>query len=303
MGTAPLTITSLDVTGGFVASSLDCLATLSAGAACTITVGYDPQLPLGPLTGTLTITDNAADSPQIVPLSGDRTPGTYPTLSPSSLDFGQQVVATPAPPQTLTLTASQQDPMWIYSISATGDFLPVDDCPDPLAAGASCTITVRFTPWSRGPVVRTLAVTHAASYSPLLATLRGTGVQPVTRLSTTALSFAGQMVGTTSPAQTVALTSDGVAPLNISAIAASGDFGQSNDCPGSLAPAGNCTISVTFTPTTPGARTGTLTITDNAPGSPQVVTLSGTGVGPAVSLSVRPARPRRSPSTTRATHR
>src|SRR5260221_9977580 len=63
------------------------------------------------------------------------------------------------------------------------------------------------------------------------------------------------------------------------------DFAQSNTC-GSRVDAGkSCTISVTFTPIAVGARAGTVTITDNAAGSPQTLTLSGTGTSAVVSLS------------------
>ena len=57
-------------------------------------------------------------------------------------------------------------------------------------------------------------------------------------------------------------------PLDITSIVASGDFAQTNDCPATVAPAGFCTLSVTFTPTAAGTRTGAVTITDNASGQP-----------------------------------
>jgi hypothetical protein len=65
----------------------------------------------------------------------------------------------------------------------------------------------------------------------------------------------------------------------------SGDFGQSNNCDSSVAVNGSCTIHVTFSPTAPGSRSATLTVNDNASGSPQTVSLSGTGTAPAASLS------------------
>ena len=65
--------------------------------------------------------------------------------------------------------------------------------------------------------------------------------------------------------------------MSIARIAASGDFAETNACGASLAAGANCAISVTFTPSTGGTRSGTLTITDNAAGSPHTVTLTGTG--------------------------
>lgn len=96
-------------------------------------------------------------------------------------------------------------------------------------------------------------------------------------LSSTSLTFAAQSTGSTSAAQTVTLTNTGSAALSITSIAASGDFAETNSCSSSLAPGANCTLSVTFTPTAGGARSGTLTITDNALDSPQAVSLTGTG--------------------------
>ena len=94
-------------------------------------------------------------------------------------------------------------------------------------------------------------------------TAPGAGVSP------TSLTFTSQTVGTTSGSQGVTLTNTGTASLSISGISASGDFGETNNCGSSLAAGGNCNISVTFSPTGSGTRTGTLSITDNASGSPQ----------------------------------
>jgi hypothetical protein len=85
-------------------------------------------------------------------------------------------------------------------------------------------------------------------------------------------------VGTTSASQPVSLSNSGNASLAISSISASGDFGQSNNCGASLAAGANCTINVTFTPTAGGDRTGTLSVTNNASGSPHSVSLSGRGL-------------------------
>src|SRR2546429_3031385 len=106
------------------------------------------------------------------------------------------------------------------------------------------------------------------------------GPAPVASLSPTSLTFASQSVGTTSAAQTVTLSNTGTATLTISSIVASGDFAETDNCGGSLASGGNCSISVTFTPTASGTRTGSSSVTDNASGSPQTVGLTGTGAAP-----------------------
>jgi Bacterial Ig-like domain (group 2)/Abnormal spindle-like microcephaly-assoc'd, ASPM-SPD-2-Hydin/Galactose oxidase, central domain/Protein of unknown function (DUF1573) len=107
----------------------------------------------------------------------------------------------------------------------------------------------------------------------------------VASLSTTSVNFGGQAVGTTSSTRTVRLTNTGTASLVISSITPpSAPFVESNDCPSSLAQNTSCRISVTFSPSTIGAFSGSISISDNASGSPQTINLSGTGVQP-VTLS------------------
>ncbi len=98
-------------------------------------------------------------------------------------------------------------------------------------------------------------------------------------LSPSALQYASFQVGSTSPAQAVLLRNMGSSALLISSITPSGDFAESNGCGASVAAAGSCTFSVTFTPTTAGSRSGTIVIQDNAAGSPHFINLSGSATG------------------------
>jgi hypothetical protein len=107
-------------------------------------------------------------------------------------------------------------------------------------------------------------------------------------VSPTSLTFASQVVGTTSSPQIVTLTNNLNSALTISNIGFtgtnSGDFSQTNTCGSSVSAGGNCTISVSFTPSASGTRTAALSITDDAENSPQTVNLTGTGGSP-VTLS------------------
>jgi len=107
---------------------------------------------------------------------------------------------------------------------------------------------------------------------------------PVASLSQASLAFANLAVGSTSPAQVTTLTNERNTPLNIASISASGDFAETDTCGTSLGAGLTCTISVTFAPTFPLNRIGSVTITDDASNSPQTLALSGIGVGPAVTL-------------------
>jgi endoglucanase Acf2 len=111
----------------------------------------------------------------------------------------------------------------------------------------------------------------------------GNGAAPSATLSANTLAFGNQNVGTTSAAKTLTLTNNGPGVLTIGGVAVTGDFSQTNNCGTSLAANASCAINVSFKPTAAGARTGTLTVSDNASNSPQTAALSGTGVtqGPA----------------------
>lgn len=114
---------------------------------------------------------------------------------------------------------------------------------------------------------------------------------PAVALNPQSLNFGNQSLNTTSDPLSVILINAGSSPLSISTVSASGDFAQSDNCGGSVpAGGGNCTIQVTFTPTTTGNRTDQINITDNAAGSPQHITVTGNGVSSSLgSLSITPA--------------
>jgi hypothetical protein len=112
-------------------------------------------------------------------------------------------------------------------------------------------------------------------------TLAGTGIAPLTGISATTLTFGNQTDGTTSASQPIILNNTGGAALTINSIAASANFGETNNCGSSLAANSSCTINVTFTPAAAGTLNGTLTITDNnggVAGSTQTASLTGTGI-------------------------
>jgi hypothetical protein len=132
-----------------------------------------------------------------------------------------------------------------------------------------------------------LAVIGTTPPGPWMLFQTGTARVPVPTLSPNSLTFASQAIGTTSAPQIVNLTVAGNAPLNIAQIVTSGDFAQTNNCPNSIPVGSGCTIKVTFTPTTGGTRSGSLTVEDNAPNDPQNVSLSGTSPSD-IALGVAP---------------
>jgi subtilase family serine protease len=169
------------------------------------------------------------------------------TLSASGLPSGVTAAFSPNPTgttSTLTLTASGS------------------------ATKGNATVTVKG-------VSGSLTVTTTIS---LTVTAGGGG--PTVTVSPTSLAWANVVVGATGAKKAVTLTNTGTSTLNISSITTSGDFSQTTStkpCGSTLAAGSNCKIEVTFTPTQVGARTGNLTISDNASGGSQTVVLSGTG--------------------------
>jgi hypothetical protein len=206
-------------------------------------------------------------------------------LTPTSLTFGTQKVATTSSPQSITLTNLASTSLTISSITTSGDFGQTDDCGSSLAGNTSCTINVTFTPTASGTRNGTLTVTDNAGNSPQTASLSGTAFAPIPLVSIQpfVLSFPTQIVNTASSAESVTLTNTGTAALNIFNIAISGDFAVgtgANACGSSLAAGSNCQIYVIFTPRASGAQSGMLTINHNASNSPLFVPLSGTGSAP-----------------------
>ena len=205
------------------------------------------------------------------------------SLSSTSLNFGNQLVGTTSAANTVTLSNPSGLALTISSLVVTGtnaaDFSQTNTCGTGLAIGASCTFTVTFKPTQTGLRTASVTITDNAGGSPQTISLSGTGLVsgPNATLSATSLTFATQLVGTSSSAQPVTLTNYGKMALSITSIDASGDFSQTNTCGSSLAADTSCTINVTFKPAQRGTRMGTLSITDNAAGSPQTVSLTGTG--------------------------
>lgn len=211
-------------------------------------------------------------------------------LSPQTLNFGNEALNTPSTQQTVTLVDAGSSPLTINTIVASGQFSQTNNCGSLVSAGGgTCTIQVIFTPTQTGPVTDQIAITDNAQTSPQTITVTGTGVTAGggLTLTPTSLSFAPVTVGQTSSAQTVQLVNTGNTAVNISAIDVTGDYSETNTCgslPTVLNVGGACSVSVAFSPTQTGSRTGTLTVQDDATNTPSSVSLSGTG-NPVFSIS------------------
>jgi Tol biopolymer transport system component len=270
--------------GASPGSQNGCGATLAAKANCIIAVTFSPTQS-GTINGSLAISGSGFAT-QMVALTGSGGGGPTATLSfsPATTSIANQLIGTTSAPKVVTITNNGTSAVTIGSLTASVGFTAAGSggtrCGGALAAGAKCTFSVTFTPSVKGSINGSVTIANNSPISPLLYSVSGTGVLPVT-LSPTSLTFAAQGVGTASPPKTVTLTNNQTVLLNIAAITASGDYaatpGGTTPCGASVAPKKKCTFQVTFTPTITGTIKGAVDIAHNAPGSPQVVGLSGTG--------------------------
>ena len=275
-----LNINSVGFTG---ANSTDftqtnnCGSSLSAGASCSIDVTFTPGA-LGSRSATLTVADDAGNSPQTIGVSG--TGATPVTISSATLNFGNVTLGASSTAPAVTLTNNQNIALTNISIVATAPFSQVNTCGTSIGPGAKCKITVTFTPTVLGTKTGTVTITDSAVNSPQTIAVKGTGASPVT-FSPTSLNFGTVAVGSSSNPLPTTLTNHQKTPLTISSISIIGtnsaDFSQTNNCPSSVAAGATCTFTVTFSPRASGIRSGRLRVTDNAVSSPQSVALSGTG--------------------------
>jgi len=200
------------------------------------------------------------------------------SFSPTTpLSFPDQLVGTTSSPQSVTLTNTGSTALSISSISVTGQFqLSSNTCGSSVAPGGNCTLSVTFQPQARGTQNGLLGINDSASSKPQVVELTGKGT--FVSLSPTQLTFPAQKVGTKSAPQSVTLTNTGTTALKISSVTINkSDFTETNNCVPQVGAGTNCTIEVTFAPTSKGTHEATVSISDNGGGSPQGVPLTGTG--------------------------
>jgi Beta-propeller repeat/Abnormal spindle-like microcephaly-assoc'd, ASPM-SPD-2-Hydin len=174
-GNASLGIGGISVSGDFSQSN-NCAALLAAGASCQIEVTFNPAA-AGTLNGMLTVTDNAATSPQSIALSGaGRIPGAAEIiLAPSTLTFSGQMLGASSATQIVTLTNDGGSSASISGVTLTGDFTQTNNCSTLPANGGTCSVAVTFTPRTSGPRTGTLTIANSAG-SPETLSITGTGV-------------------------------------------------------------------------------------------------------------------------------
>ena len=184
-GNAALSLSSIALTGanaGDFSQTNTCGSSLAAGAHCALNVTFKPTA-AGTRTAAVTLTDNVTgNSTQTVSLAGVEGSAQV-SLSPSSLTFGAEPVTLAAPTQVVKLTNTGNVALNISGMSFTGanaaDFSQANTCNTSVAAGASCTIVVLFTPSAAGARAASLSIADNASNGAQAVALAGTGSHDV----------------------------------------------------------------------------------------------------------------------------
>ena len=293
-GTAPLNFSALTLTGAsgdFTRGGTCAIGSpLAAGGTCTVTFTFTPGA-VGARSATLTLTSDASNGVASISLSGTGAAAPAPAVSllPGSLAFGNQTDSVTSTARSITLQNTGSAALGISSITATSGFA-VTGCGVSLAAGASCTLSVTFTPAGVGAASGSVSVASNAAGSPHSVSLSGTGVvaSPVLAWlpTTTTLAFGNLTVGSPATTQTFSLINNGPGAVTLSGFtfagANSADYSVSGGtCAlGSLAQGASCTLTLSFAPGAVGARSATLQVTSTGTNPPDVA-LTGTGTAPA----------------------
>ena len=270
--------------------------TLGAGQSCSVWLRFTPTLPV---TTSATFRISPSGFPATdVSLQGT---GTRPLISPTaqSLPFGNVQIGVP---KTLPLVVSNTGnaPM-AFSVAPSsaaartgtnpGDFAVGGSCVlgTPVAAGATCSLSITFTPGALTPRSATLTISTDATNSPLVIGLDGTGVPlPEPIVTYPAADFPDTVIGdTATQTRTITIHNDRTRSITY-AVSDITDFKVgAESCAGRVVPtAGDCTVAIQFRPTLgagEGRRQGTLTFTFAGTGG-DVAPSNSTGIVAGVAL-------------------
>jgi hypothetical protein len=287
-GTVPVSFTSAFAGTNptlFTLSASTCPAMIAVGASCQLTITHTGSAPLGAKSASLNI-----GAPTILSIPLASTVVTPVSVTPASLTFATATINTSAP--NLSVTVNNISTVSINTAGAlTGtdaaQFSIVTACPATLAAGASCTATLKFTPTSPG--AKSAALSFGTPTIVGTVNLTGTGATAVISAAPASVSFGTVLVGAPSAQQMVTITNTGPAPVPFGTSLAGPDAAQIatplNNCPQGGAMLNNgasCMMTLVLTPTTAGMKSATLSL-----GLPVVttVTLTGTAATPVVTLN------------------
>ena len=265
--------------------------TINAGASATFNVQFTPTSS-GGVNGSIVFTDNASGSPQTLILSGSgQATNSTLTPNPGNVPFANVIVGSNST-QPITLTNSGTASVSITQINITTgagfsqNGLSVGQT---IAAGATASFTAEFAPTAIGLSSGNITLTSTASNPTVTIALSGTGTQGQLSVNPSSVNF-GSLPVNSSATVPVTLSNTGTAPVGITAAGLTGSsFFTSTLASQTINPGQTASFNVKFAPTSTGSASGNISITNNAPGSPLVIPLSGTGTQSLPQLTISPA--------------
>ncbi len=275
--TDPARITSITISPDFelAATNAQCAAgnTLAPLASCNLSVVWAPT-DSGTRSGQVMIADSDAASPHIIDLQATAT---GVRLSSGTLRWNPTAVGKTGNSQSVEVRNEGHTPIEIESIEASGDFFQQNTCGKELIQHQNCLITIWFQPTDAGKRVGTVLI-HDSDPTKVQQTFL-TGVGSALDLFPVEMDFGAHAAESTSAPQIVTVSNRGIAKVNIAAVNVSGDFViPGKTCGDTIAPGQSCRVSISFSPTAGGVRTGVLKIETDNGSVPQNVILSGTGL-------------------------
>ena len=293
-GTSAITMNAITLTNttDYTITTNTCPAsgtTLGGGASCTISVTFNPQS-TGLKRASVVINDTDPSTPQLIGLSGTGTSNV--SLSPTTIAFATTAVGLTSAATKITLTNNTGVSVTLNTpaVTITGPFTSAGSttCTNGLVIPnlGTCIINAQFKPTSVGYATGTISVNDSDVTSPQSVAVSGsaTGI----KFSPTSVNF-GSVTKGTQVSTTVTITNVGTTNVYFPGAELTGtnsadfsdNYGDSAPCGNNinnpLKPAATCTITVYFTPSIVGAENSTYKLFDNSVGSPQMLSLTGTG--------------------------
>jgi hypothetical protein len=289
-GTAPVNnLTIGTAPAGFLVNTT-CGSTLAAGASCNVNITFAPNAGI-PYSYLFNITDSDPTSPQTVTLNGTGIAAATLTQSAYTLTYGSVVYGLNAQQAvTLTNTGTVTASISPASFSGAGasSYSQTNNCGTSLTAGSSCSYTITFDPQALGQIQATLTIPDNTLGGSNTVTVTGTGETAVT-VNPLALTFGTVSVGNNASRTTTITNAGNALPVTFG-FSDSADYSEADTCGGTVPAMGSCTVTVTFAPQSAGTLNGTFSITDSDPASPQVVSLTATGVAPITTINAAPVK-------------
>ena len=292
-GGAPLANVGFQITGlsahSFSTGATTCGATLAKGSSCTVQVVFTPAA-AGGSTATLAVSSSTSGvAPVTVPLTGAGQALAGLNVNPSQLVFPIVAPGQSSAPQTVSIANTGTGAANSLTLTATAPFSLVENtCTASLAAGASCSTGVVFSPALNGTYMGTLTIASPSLAASASVPLSGTGGVPGSvQAQPSLIDFPQTSAGLVSSPVTVTLTNpSGTASLSSFTLAATAGFKVvNNTCPSTLAAGASCTAGIEFAPLSAGTQSGSLTVGSSALAGGAFVPLEGMGFDFAVAAS------------------